>query len=95
MSVDLAHPGAQVPKAFLGLSFEAASLARLASYGQRGDLMALLRSLGSGVLRFGGVTADTQVAWTDAQTPLLLSVVATASRSLTVCLARFVPRGKY
>ncbi len=31
--------------------------------------MTLLRSLGPGVLRFGGISADTRVAWTDAQTP--------------------------
>ncbi|HTD58071.1 MAG TPA: hypothetical protein VK672_04190, partial [Solirubrobacteraceae bacterium] len=30
----------------------------------------MLRSLGPGVLRFGGVSADTEVAWTDAATPL-------------------------
>ena len=34
-----------------------------------GDLVTLLRSLGPGVLRFGGVTADKNVAWVDAQTP--------------------------
>ena len=30
----------------------------------------MLRSLGAGVLRFGGASADTRVAWTDAATPL-------------------------
>jgi hypothetical protein len=54
---------------FLGLSFEAAALAQIAGYGQRGNLVTLLRSLGPGVLRFGGVSADTQVAWTDSRTP--------------------------
>jgi hypothetical protein len=31
--------------------------------------VALLRSLGPGILRFGGITADENVAWTDAATP--------------------------
>ncbi|HEX4115512.1 MAG TPA: hypothetical protein VHY18_06530 [Solirubrobacteraceae bacterium] len=70
VSFDLARPGKRVPGDFLGLSFEAASLAQVARYGERGNLVALLRSLGPGVLRFGGVTSDTQVAWTDAHTPL-------------------------
>jgi hypothetical protein len=41
----------------------------VAGYGERGNLVTLLRSLGPGVLRFGGVSADTQVAWTDRLTP--------------------------
>jgi hypothetical protein len=69
-SVDLSHPGAVVPKDFLGLSFELSSLPLLASYAQQGDLVALLRSLGPGVLRFGGVSADTRVAWRDEPAPL-------------------------
>lgn len=64
------HPrGRRVPRDFLGLSFELASLPRIATYGTSGNLVGLLRSLGSGVLRFGGVSADTRVAWSDAQTP--------------------------
>jgi hypothetical protein len=62
-------PGAPVPKRFLGLSFEAAALGQLTQYSERGDLVGLLRSLGPGVLRFGGITADENVAWTDASTP--------------------------
>jgi hypothetical protein len=58
-----------VPQRFLGLSFEAAALDQLARDAHRGDLAGLLRSLGSGVLRFGGITADQNVAWTDAVTP--------------------------
>jgi hypothetical protein len=45
------------------------SLPQLASYANTGDLVTLLRSLGPGVLRFGGVTADKNVAWVDAATP--------------------------
>src|SRR5271167_4336492 len=63
-----ARPGAIVPRDFLGLSFELSSLARVASYANGGDLVGLLRSLGPGVVRFGGVSADTRVAWTDGAT---------------------------
>jgi hypothetical protein len=35
-----------------------------------GDFVEMLRSLGPGVLRFGGASADTRVAWTDAATPV-------------------------
>jgi hypothetical protein len=70
VSVDMSHPGAVVPRDFLGLSFEVSSLPLLASYAQEGDLVALLRSLGPGVLRFGGVSADTRVAWHDEGAPL-------------------------
>ncbi len=69
VSIDAHHPGAPVPREFLGLSFEAYSLAEIARFGSRGNLVRMLRSLGPGVIRFGGVTADTQVAWTDAATP--------------------------
>jgi hypothetical protein len=62
-------PGRPVPRSFLGLSFEASSAAQIATYADRGDFVRLLRSLGSGVLRFGGVSSDTQVAWSDARTP--------------------------
>jgi len=69
VSVDQTRPGTPVPPEFLGLSFEASSLAQIAGYGERGDLVSMMRSLGSGVLRFGGVSADTRVAWVDAATP--------------------------
>jgi hypothetical protein len=67
--IDTHHPGRQVHGRFLGLSFEASALGQVASYGEHGNLVTLLRSLGPGVLRFGGVSADTQVAWTDHLTP--------------------------
>jgi hypothetical protein len=60
---DLSSPGNPVPADFLGLSFEDKSLPLMGSYAGQGNLVNYLRSLGSGVLRFGGVTADTQVAW--------------------------------
>jgi hypothetical protein len=67
--VDLRHQGQAIAPRYLGLSFEAADLPRIASYGRRGDLTALLRSLGPGLLRFGGVSADTRIAWSDAAGP--------------------------
>jgi hypothetical protein len=64
------HPhGRRVPARFLGLSFEVSSLAQVAGFGAGGNLVGLLRSLGPGVLRFGGVSADTRVAWSDSATP--------------------------
>jgi hypothetical protein len=69
VSLDASAPGKPVPADYLGLSFEVSDLHQIAEYGGRGDLVALLRSLGPGVLRFGGVSADTRVAWTDGATP--------------------------
>ncbi len=61
--------GRPVPARFLGLSFEVGSLALIGEMGEHGNLVTLLRSLGPGVLRFGGITADQNVAWSDAATP--------------------------
>ena len=69
VSIERAFPGEPVPSGFIGLSFEVGNLAQLAGYADNGDLVTLLRSLGPGVLRFGGVTADKNVAWVDARTP--------------------------
>ncbi len=55
--------GARVPTDFLGLSFESASLPYLASYARGGTLVALMRELGPGVLRIGGLSADKLTAW--------------------------------
>ena len=70
VSFDLGRPGTRVPRRFLGLSFELSSLPQIARYADGGDFVTMLRSLGPGVLRFGGASADTRVAWTDAVTPL-------------------------
>jgi hypothetical protein len=67
--VNARDPGAPVPPRFLGLSFEVSSAKQLSYYADGGDLATLLRSLGPGVLRLGGASADTRVAWTDAHTP--------------------------
>ncbi|MGA7705143.1 MAG: hypothetical protein WB998_09640, partial [Solirubrobacteraceae bacterium] len=69
VAIESQAPGRPIPKRFLGLSFEAAALTELAEDSHKGDLVTLLRSLGPGVLRFGGITADENVAWTDPQTP--------------------------
>ena len=69
IAIDPLAPGAPVPQRFLGLSFEVAALGQLGQDAYRGDLVRLLRSLGPGILRFGGITADENVAWTDAYTP--------------------------
>ncbi|HZL48807.1 MAG TPA: hypothetical protein VFC30_07320 [Solirubrobacteraceae bacterium] len=69
VSIDLSRPGARIPRAFLGLSFELSSLSQIARYANSGDFATMLRSLGGGVLRFGGASADTRVAWTDRLTP--------------------------
>jgi hypothetical protein len=69
VSIDAHHPAAPVPRRFLGLSFELSNLPQIARYAYRGDFVSMLRSLGPGVLRFGGVSADTRVAWTDSATP--------------------------
>jgi hypothetical protein len=69
VAIDRFDPGRPVPQQFLGLSFEAAALGQISQYSDRGNLVELLRSLGPGMLRFGGITADENVAWTDAATP--------------------------
>ncbi len=69
VTVNPSTPGPPVPRRFLGLSFEVAALGQLSQYADRGDLVRLLRSLGPGVLRFGGITADENVAWSDSATP--------------------------
>ena len=55
--------GASVPANFLGLSFESASLPYLAAYAHGGALVQLMRELGPGVLRIGGLSADKLSAW--------------------------------
>jgi hypothetical protein len=60
------HPrylGAPVPADFLGLSFEAAEVPRLALFRPGGELDTMLRSLGTGVMRLGGVSADKTASW--------------------------------
>jgi hypothetical protein len=63
VSVATGPAGQAVPADFMGLSFEVRDLPTLAGYATKGDLVALLRSLGPGVMRFGGISADEQAAW--------------------------------
>ena len=64
VSVDPEEPiGPVVPGDFLGLSFEGASLPPIAAYANTGDLVNLLRSLGPGIMRFGGISSDRNTAW--------------------------------
>jgi hypothetical protein len=63
VSVAARPTGPAVPADFLGLSFEVRSLPAITGYATRGDMVALLRSLGRGVMRFGGISADEQAAW--------------------------------
>jgi len=69
VTINRLAPGPLVPREFLGLSFEAAALDQIAQYADRGDLVKLLRSLGPGIIRFGGITSDQNIGWTDAATP--------------------------
>lgn len=57
--------GPVVPEDFLGLSFEASSLPDIAGYADSGDLVNLMRSLGPGVMRFGGFSVDNEAAWAE------------------------------
>jgi len=66
VSVAGSPAGRAVPAGFMGLSFEIRDLPTLAGYATKGDLVALLRSLGPGVMRFGGISADEQAAWVPA-----------------------------
>lgn len=63
ISVDESSAGPAVPQDFLGLSYEVRSLSQIAGYARQGNFVPLMRSLGHGVMRFGGVTADSQTAW--------------------------------
>ena len=69
VSVGEGASGKPVPRDFLGLSFEATATPLLARYAHAGNLAALLRSLGPGVIRIGGVSADSRVAWARPGTP--------------------------
>ena len=69
VSVAARPAGPAVPADFLGLSFEVRSLPAIAGYAARGDLVALMRSLGPGVMRFGGISADEQAVWVGAGSP--------------------------
>jgi hypothetical protein len=91
VEIDRFDPGRPVAERFLGLSFEAAALDQLSQYATRGDFVRMLRSLGPGMLRFGGITADQNVAWSDSSTPRppwASSVIGPAQMAALGLLAR-------
>lgn len=61
--VSAAPRGRAVPRDFLGLSFEVGSLPGMARWWTSDTPVHLLRSLGAGVVRLGGSTADATAAW--------------------------------
>ncbi len=65
VSIDSGHPAARIPTDFLGLSFEDVALARVARYAHNDEVVQLLRLLGEPGLRFGGVSADARVAFSE------------------------------
>jgi hypothetical protein len=70
VSLDPARKGPRVEQRFLGLSFEASALPGLARGSRRGNLVTFLRSLGPGVLRFGGASVDMNTAFSpDGEAP--------------------------
>ena len=72
--------GPPVPPDFLGLSYEIRDIAQVGNFAQGGNLVGFLRSLGTGILRFGGATADTRSAWSadGTQPPWATAVVRPA-----------------
>jgi hypothetical protein len=56
------RPGALVGPRFLGLSFEASAISTIGRDASAGNLLALLKSVGTGVLRFGGASLDSSPA---------------------------------
>jgi hypothetical protein len=94
VSVAARPSGAPAPSDFLGLSFELRSLPLIASYARApaaggADFLALLRSLGPGVLRFGGISADENVAWSSTARPRWASTaITTADLTNLAALAR-------
>lgn len=63
VSVEPARAGPVVGGRFIGLSFEASALPAMARNAGRGNLVTLLRSIGPGMLRFGGSSVDTNTAF--------------------------------
>src|SRR5437588_12768042 len=63
VSINLSAPSRPVPPLVLGLSLEASQLPQIARYADQGNMSRLLASLGPGVIRFGGVSVDTQTVW--------------------------------
>jgi len=95
VTLDTRHPGRPVAPGYLGLSFELSSAGQLAALADRGDLAGLLRSLGPGILRLGGASADTRAAWRDAQTPLPAWASAVVDPQTLLGIARLAARSNW
>jgi hypothetical protein len=61
--IELGRLGPVLRPGFAGLSFEMSDLPQIARDGSQGNLVELLRSIGPGVLRFGGSSADHDTAF--------------------------------
>jgi hypothetical protein len=61
VTIDFRHRRPAVAQRFAGLSFEMSSLPLIARYAHHGDFVSLLRSLGPGLMRFGGISGDSTV----------------------------------
>ncbi|MFM9376549.1 hypothetical protein [Gordonia sp. VNK21] len=68
--VDAAAPGTLIPDDFVGLSFEADQLHRTWTDPDRGNVAALLRTLGTGNLRFSANQVDNTAWMPDATKPV-------------------------
>lgn len=95
VSLDARQPGRPIPERFLGLSFELSSAGQLAAFADRGDTVGLLRSIGPGILRLGGASADTRVAWSDARTPLPQWASAVLNRQILRGIRRLAARSDW
>ena len=69
LTVDTAHPYGALPHEFVGLSYEMRELGVGDFDANTGNLVNLLRTLGSGNLRIGGNTLDRDTLWEPAGQP--------------------------
>ncbi len=69
LTIDTAHPSGALPANFVGLSYEMRELGVGNFDASTGNLVALLRTLGSGNLRIGGNTLDRDTLWEPAGQP--------------------------
>jgi hypothetical protein len=76
VNIDSAHTGAVIASDFLGLSFETSVLGSPAVVQTAPALATLLRNLGAGVMRIGGVSVD-RTQWLGSPEPLAPWSIAT------------------
>src|SRR5260370_27563487 len=63
ISVGARPTGRAVPSDFLGLSYEVRDIRQVGRFAAGGNLVGFLRSLGPGLIRLCGATADTRSVW--------------------------------